>query len=397
MYKNVLNTLEELTRVPTVSGFESGAYEIIKNLIDPSCEIFADKLGSIHVIRRSNAKNSPSNESIEDNSHTNRSDKSIGGNSHINCADESIEGNSAAERGLPVSRDCTAHVPTILLDAHIDEIGFCVTAIEEGGFLRVAPIGGIDARTVCASEVEIYGKDRTITGIVCSTPPHLADGSEGKLPKIEDILIDTGYSKEELEKLVGIGIPARFKTSLTQLENGRVTGGGLDDKACAAVILQLLDNLRDAELSFDIHALFSTQEETSSAGARTGVFPYDIDLAIVMDVNFAEALDCDPRKCIKMGGGAGFSLSVSTCLTQTRRMMQFAQDRGIKCQAVVEATSTGTNAEHIRISREGIPTVVASIPLRNMHTPSEIVELGDIEATAQLLGEYLVHEYGVGE
>ena len=136
---------------------------------------------------------------------------------------------------LFIKRCGIPNAPVLLLDAHYDEIGMMVAEIKEGGFIRVINLGGLDTRIMLAGEVMIYGNE-PVYGVVCVTPPHLQKPGEAqKLPAVNELLIDTGFSAAELEeKGVCIGSPVGFMQSFTELLGGHVAGRGFDNKACVA-------------------------------------------------------------------------------------------------------------------------------------------------------------------
>lgn len=275
----------------------------------------------------------------------------------------------------------------LLIDAHFDEIGMIVSDIKDGGFLTVSGIGGIDMRIMWASEVVIYGKE-IITGIVVSTPPHLQGiPDERKWHDIKDMLIDTGYPKEELSEIVEIGTPIGFKPMYGELMNGQIIGKGFDNKACAAIVLQAVSGLEDFD--WDTYVLLSSKEETSRLGAKTGVYLIDPDAAIVVDVNHAYTPDTPKHETCKMGEGPCISISITTNRSMTDFIINFAKDKEIPLQTVVEITDTGTNNTAITYGRQGIPSVVVSLPLKNMHTASEIFNITDAEALSKLLSEFI--------
>ena len=133
------------------------------------------------------------------------------------------------------------HAPKILVDTHFDEIGMMVTGIKEGGFLTVTNIGGVDTRILPASEVVIYGKE-TLYGVFAAKAPHLSTAADmEKLTPLAEMLIDTGYSKEELEELCPIGTPVGFKPVYRELQNECLAGKAFDDKACGACAIFGID------------------------------------------------------------------------------------------------------------------------------------------------------------
>ena len=184
------------------------------------------------------------------------------------------------------------NAPKILIDAHFDEIGMIVTAINDGGFLSVTSIGGLDEAILQASDVMIYGKE-TLRGVIASTPPHLQKAEdEKKLTEIPALLIDTGYTKEELEELVSLGTPVGFAPRYTDLLGENICGKSFDDKACAAAAIFGLASTKKEELAADVYLQLSCHEETVRiGGAAVGAYSVAPDYAMVIDVNLAEVPD----------------------------------------------------------------------------------------------------------
>ncbi|MDD6799672.1 MAG: M20/M25/M40 family metallo-hydrolase [Firmicutes bacterium] len=285
--------------------------------------------------------------------------------------------------------------PRVLIDAHFDEIGMMVKEITGDGFLRVTNVGGIDARIMPASRLKIYGK-RTITGIVSVHPPHvLREESADKLTGVRDIYIDTGYSGEELREIVRIGTPVGFEHQYTQLENRRVAVKSLDNKACVAAAVMASELILKKDIGFDLILLLSSAEEIGGRGAVTAVNALCPNVAFVLDVELAN--EPDEPEYITAGVGEGPTVSKSMSLDRklTDSFVSFAEKRGKKPRTVISARSTGTNADHITMLGNGVPAMVIGIPLRCMHTMSEIVELSDIEEAAELLADYISEELAV--
>ncbi|MBE6648051.1 MAG: M42 family metallopeptidase [Ruminococcaceae bacterium] len=300
------------------------------------------------------------------------------------CEDFFTEIKTTSTGSVIAYRPCgKPNAKKLLLDAHLDEIGMVVTKICDGGFLKVTNCGGIDTRVLSAGEVYIYGK-KTITGVICSKPPHLTtDEDRKKKILLKDMAIDTGYTKEELEEIVSVGTPVGFKVKTERLGKDFATGKSFDDRICGTVILRAIELLKDKELNVDIYALFSGGEETNYVGSRPGAFIVDPDYAVVIDVcNCAipETPKFRQTNFINKGGVISYSSTTSRKLTQ--KLIDTAKENGIPHQVIAEAGYTGTNATMIQIARAGIPTVLISIPLKNMHTPAEIGSLKDVENTA---------------
>ena len=278
---------------------------------------------------------------------------------------------------------------TYLLDAHADRIGLIVTAITDGGFLRVARCGGTDARVLAAQDVTVWGK-APVYGVIISTPPHLqTPDDENKAKDIDDILVDTGLSKEEAEKLISAGDRITVKSPVCELLNGRISCPALDDRAGCAVIIRAAEIIMQAENAPNLKLLFSAQEETGGTGAVTGSFGIDADECISVDVSFADAPDMPSKKCGKLDKGPMIGFSPVLSYEISRRLEAVAKEKEIPYQLELMSDSTGTNADHIALSRGGIKTGLVSIPLRNMHTAVEVVSVNDVENCAQLIAQYI--------
>lgn len=277
------------------------------------------------------------------------------------------------------------NAPKILIDTHYDEIGMLVTDVKDGGFLSVASVGGLDTRIMQAADVVIYGKEK-IFGVIASTPPHLQTADDvKKLKKVEELLIDTGYPKEELEKLAPVGTPVGFMPKYTELKNGCIAGKGFDDKSCGACAIYGISKANKKDLAGDVYMMLSSREEIGLMGARPGAYGIDPDYAIVIDVNFADTPDTKKENTIKMGEGPSISYSALTDRALTKEIIALAKEKEIKLQISVDAASTGTNANVVGLTRNGVPSALLTFPLKSMHTYNEIVCLDDAVELSKLV------------
>ena len=278
----------------------------------------------------------------------------------------------------------------ILLDAHIDRIGMAVTAIDDSGFVKFARVGGIDARVLAAEQVTVWG-DEPLFGVIVSTPPHLSSGEDDKkAKKLDELSIDVGMTAEEVRKLVRPGMRITVNSAPKELAGGRVCCAALDDRAGVASILLCLELLEGKEHGCKISVLFSSQEETGGSGAAAGGFAASPDEAIAVDVSFAAAPGLKKEKCGELGKGAMIGFSPSLDYSMSRTLERLADENGILRQCEVMSGSTGTNADEIQISGSGVKMGLLSIPLRNMHTAAEIIDLDDVEAVAELMAAYII-------
>lgn len=286
------------------------------------------------------------------------------------------------------------HAPTILLDAHIDEIGMIVTGICDKGFLRVSNCGGIDRRLLAAQDVTVHTADGELFGVVGSKPPHLEKPDDAKkVPEMDEVFIDIGFDKEAAEQRVALGDRVTINSSFRELLGGHVTCKALDDRAGVAAILYALELIKGRALNRNIAVLFSAQEEVGSMGAKIAAFSIAPDEAIAVDVSFGLTADAKPIQCGKMNGGAMVGVGAMLNRTVSDTLIELAKSNEIPHQVeVLTGRSTGTNADSIMLSKGGVITGLLSIPLRYMHTPVELVKLSDIKATASLLAEYVLRE-----
>lgn len=277
--------------------------------------------------------------------------------------------------------------PHLVLDAHIDQIGMIVTYITDDGFIKVGNLGGIDRRLLPAQPVVVHGK-KDIKGVVCSVPPHLSKG-EGKVLSFEDVAIDTGMSADELKRIVSLGDTVTFDVKCRKLAGSRITGGALDDRCGVAAILYALELLKDSPLKYNVTVIFSAQEELGERGAKIGAFELDPDIAIAVDVSFAYAEGEDRLKCGDLGKGAMIGISPSLSRRISDALTEAAENAKLPYQTEVMNGLTSTNADRYSVSRGGSEACTVSIPLRNMHTPVEVIDLADVELTGRLLAEFI--------
>ncbi len=273
----------------------------------------------------------------------------------------------------------------LMLEAHIDEIGCIVTYITDEGFLKISGCGGIDERALAAQQVTVYGKEK-IKGVVTSIPPHLSEKDNSY--SINDVFVDIGLNRQQAEKLVSPGDRVLVENQLISLGDGIVTSKALDDRSGVAAVLLALDMLKGKKTAYDICVLFAAQEETGERGAKTGTYRLAPDLAIAVDVSFAKTHFESEQDCAKMGEGAMIGIAPVLSGDLSQELVRTAERCNLPYQLEVMSGTTGTDADKISISAGGVRTVTLSIPLKYMHTPVEVVDLGDIENTAKLIAEF---------
>lgn len=283
---------------------------------------------------------------------------------------------------LLIERDGTGK--HILLDAHLDTIGFVVTEITEDGFLRLSKVGGIDMRIVEGAEITVHGSE-DIYGVICTVPPHLSD-SDGAVSKDGMCVADVGYSKEETEKIVSVGDKAGYRSSFNELFGTKLSAAYTDDRAGICVLLKALEMTKTSN---KITLSCSSQEETGGTGAKCTSFLSGAQLSLSVDVSFAYTPDCVKRECGELGKGAMVGFSPTLSREYSNLLCQIAEEENIPYQKEIMSGRTGTNADHISISGGGIPSALVSLPQKYMHTPIETVDIEDIENCARLIARFL--------
>ena len=333
-YEEVLNRLCGLSGP---SGFEQAAAQAARELLEPLVdEVSVNRLGSVLGVRR--------------------------------CGKE--------------------HAPKLLLDAHLDEIGFIVTGHQDG-FLRFATLGGVDPRMLPDREVTIMTQPPML-GVVACLPPHIQSGSDmDKSVPVSESYIDVGLSQEEAEKLIPIGTPITFRGSCFPLGEELLCGKAMDDRACFAILLDVMERLQGKDLHVDVYVLGSTQEETSSAGAVTAAYGVAPEMCVAVDVTHGATPDAKKEETFPLGDGPVVGVGPNCVRWMSDRFTAIAEKLEIPSQIEVMSGHSGTNAWPLQISREGIATAVLSLPLRYMHTPLEVCSRKDLEETAKLLAAFV--------
>lgn len=287
-------------------------------------------------------------------------------------------------------KDCPRKdAPTVLIDTHFDEIGMLVTELLAGGFVRIAPIGGLSPSVLQAADVILYGT-KPIRGVIVSTPPHLRGAGEAELPDCCELMIDTGYPLEELKKIITVGTPVGFAPDYRELLGGRLVGKSFDNKACAAIAAYALIHTPREELAANVALLFSSYEETARLGGATaGAFGISPDYAMIIDVNLATVPDVPTYETIPLGKGISLSVSAATDRALTYETKALCRAKEIPHAMIAAPSSTGTNATAVQLIRDGIPVVDVGLPLRSMHTYNEMIDLADAEALSALVRAFV--------
>ncbi len=284
--------------------------------------------------------------------------------------------------------------PLLAVVGHIDEIGLVITHVDEKGFLYFAPIGGWDSQILIGQRVQVQAKIGAVPGVVGRTPIHLLkEEQRKKVVELRDMHIDIGAADEEeaLSK-VRVGDPVVIAADPVRLAGGRLISRSLDNRLGAYVALEALRRVHErGGLKGQMAGVAAVQEEIGSKGAATTAFSLQPDMALAIDGTHAtDAPGVEEKELGRhplgsgpvIGRGATLSPQIFELLSETAERLDAPYS--------VEASgrATWTDADAIQIARGGIPAGLISVPLRYMHSPVEMVDLGDVEATVELVAAF---------
>lgn len=332
------NFLEKLIQTSGVSGHEEKMADIVKEFFEPFADsITSDALGNIIVLKKGR--------------------KSTG---------------------------------KLMFAAHLDEIGLMVKKIDKNGYLHMTSIGGFDQRVLPCQEVTVHGKE-DLFGVIGMLPPHITGGKQEDSVKLEDLLIDVGYSKKELEVLVSVGDIVTINRNMRMLKNNRITGKALDDRAGVVSLYEGIKNLHSQIHDVDVYFVLTVQEEVGTRGAITSTYGINPDVGLAIDVGFGKTPELNAHDTLELSKGPGILVGANTHPNVFKSLKETAKKNHINYQIEVAPGPTGTDAWPMQISGSGVATGVLSIPLRYMHTSVETVDWQDIETTGQLLSHFVMY------
>jgi endoglucanase len=282
--------------------------------------------------------------------------------------------------------------PRVMLAGHCDQIGLMVNYIDDNGFIFVLAIGGLDPSVLPGSRVVVHSKHGPIDAVIGRKPVHVLKPEErGAKIELRELWVDIGAkNKKETEQVVAIGDPITFRLEMVHLGNDLVTSPAFDNKCGTFVVMEALRLCSIKRIRCALFAVSTVQEEVGLRGARTSCYGVDPQVGIAVDVTHAtDYPDIDKRVNgdIKIGGGPTISTGANINPPLEALLVKTAKTRKIPIQMEAAPGGTGTDANAIQLSRSGVATALVSIPNRYMHTPVEVVSLGDLEAAAKLIAE----------
>ena len=279
----------------------------------------------------------------------------------------------------------------VLVAAHTDEVGFIITDITDDGYLRFAPVGGIDAAVVLGRRVDING----IKGVVGAKAVHLLSDDEKKNePAFDKLAIDIGAAdKAEAEKAVSLGDCAYFASDYCEFGDGFIKSKALDDRIGCMLMIELINS----DLEYDTYFCFNVQEEVGLRGSGCSAYAVKPDVAVILESTTAADIDgvTGGDKCCVLGKGPVVSFMDGRTIYDKQIFdlaFEVAKENNIKIQTKTKIAG-GNDAGAIQKSGAGCRVAAVSLPCRYIHSGSSVVKIGDIEETRRFLPLFLSKLY----
>jgi len=283
--------------------------------------------------------------------------------------------------------------PRIMLAGHCDQIALMVQYIDDSGFLYVQPIGGWDMQILLGQKLSVWTRTGPLNAVVSRRAPHLMTSEEkNKVPHFQDIWVDIGAKdRKEAEELVSCGDPVTFALGYRELRNGLVVSPAMDDKVGVWTVMEALRLLHGRSFQAAVFCVSTVQEEIGLRGATTSAYGIHPTIGIAVDVCHATDTPGNDKKQIgetKLGAGPVLFRGPNINPQVFERLEETAKSKEIPIQIRGAPRATGTDANAIQLSRDGVAAALVSIPNRYMHSPVEVVCLDDLERAARLLAEF---------
>ncbi|GAP62825.1 endoglucanase [Ardenticatena maritima] len=286
--------------------------------------------------------------------------------------------------------------PRLLLAGHLDEIGLIVNYIDEKGYVYVKGLGGWDPQVLIGQRVRFKGLQGDVIGVVGRKAIHLLKSEERKKAvELKDLWIDIGAKDgDEAKQYLEVGTIGVIEQPVVQVLNGRVVSRALDNRIGAFTVLEALRHMKANGVTAEVTAVATVQEEIGLKGAFTSAYRLNPDTALVVDVTH-----CTDQPGISkkesgespLGSGANLTVGPQIHPKVLRRLRDLAEEHAVPYTLTASTRYTGTDTDAIFITREGIPAALLSIPNRYMHSPSEMVDLHDVEAVVKLMTLYALN------
>ena len=275
---------------------------------------------------------------------------------------------------------------SILFAAHLDEVGAWVTRINEKGFLGIH-CRSVDPRVWPGQQVVVHGT-RPLPGIIGLKPVHVMAREELERPlPMEELWVDVGLPREAVEACVPIGSTVTFTAGVKTLLGDRFAGKTMDDRLCAVALVQALELLQGRTLPYDMVMAFTVQEEVTGNGAWTTGYTARPDVGIAVDVTHGDTDGVPDYKTIPLGGGPGLTVGPIINDHVLDLLRRSAKAIEVPFHEEPSMAYSGTDADELQLSGQGIATGVLSIPLRYMHSPVETADQTDVDRATRLIAE----------
>lgn len=392
MNKKFVKFLKKIVETPSPTGFETAVADIVRTRLRPSADfIETDTMGSVHAVYEGSLHSLSSVLSSADaaDPSTDEFDTSFLRDdlSKIDFIDaESLE----REDGSASSDNVLREPRVLMLSTHMDEIGLMVSYISSEGFLSVGALGGVDAAILPGMRVDVHAKDGTLRGVVGRKPIHLINPDERKnVTPLDQLVIDLGISAKAVKKKVRVGDPITFAVGFERMGSNMAVSRAFDDKVGVFISCRVFEELsKNIDYNDTFVSAITTQEEIGTRGAMTSAYSLKPDVALAFDVTHATdypGIEKSKYGDIKCGKGPVIARGPNINPVVFEALVAAAEVEDIPYQLEAEPSVTGTDARAIQVTRDGIPTGLVSVPLRYMHTPTEMIDLRDVENTIRLI------------
>ncbi len=355
MNKDHLAFLQELVQTPSVTGTEVAVAGMVRERLENYAdEIETDVMGSVHA--------------------------RVYGTAHGKTVED-------GEVNLPT-------VPTVMVAGHMDEIGLMVHYISEEGFLSVSAVGGVDAGLLPGLRMDVHTESGVLRGVVGRAPIHLVPADDRKkVTPINKLVIDLGLPAKEVMKKVTIGDTVTYGVGFEEFGRKLAVSRAFDDKAGVFVACRVAEELAKLKsVKADYVCCATVQEEIGLRGGATSGYNVNPEVAIAVDVTHATdypGINQTKHGKIELGAGPVIGRGPNINPVVYERLVAAAKKEKIAYQIEAEPGVTGTDVGQMQVQRGGRATGVVSIPLRYMHTPTEVISLDDIEACIKLLVRFV--------
>jgi tetrahedral aminopeptidase len=283
--------------------------------------------------------------------------------------------------------------PTILLDAHCDQIGLIVRHIDSRGFVRVNTVGGWDIQILLGQRMIVHTQSGGVPGVIARKPIHLLDQDERKtVPKIRDLWIDIGSeSEKETRDIVRVGDFVTPEPCVRELRNGRISGVAMDDRTGVWVVMNALRQAASQKPKAKIVAVSAVQEEIGLRGAQTSAWNVNPQVAIAVDVTHATdcpGIDQNQFGCIEIGKGPVVVRGANANPRVVDLLLEKSSNGDIPVQINALGYAASNDGAAIQVSRGGCASGLVTIPNRYMHSPVELVSESDMQHAARLIADF---------